>query len=89
MYEYKVFLVFFINENRSDVKNNKRKKNQSQRIAERIEIRSISSDSGALQIRKKMLARMGKARSSGSGCTKVLGLLGTKEILEVLMQMGT
>ena len=32
-----------------------------------------------------MLAEMGKARSSGSGCTKVLGLLGTKEILEVLM----
>ena len=89
MYEYKVFLVFLINENKSDDKNNKRKKNQSQRIAERIEIRSRSSDSGALQIRKKMLAEMGKTRSSGSGCTEVLGLLGTKEILEAIIQRET
>ena len=81
--------MFLINENKRDDKNNKRKKNQSQRIAERIEIRSRSSDSGALQIRKEMLTEMGKARSSGFGCTKDLGLLGTKEIVEVLIQLET
>ena len=62
--------MFLINKNKSDDKNKIReRKDQSQRIAERIEIRSRSFDSGALQIRKKMLAEMGKARSSGSWCT--------------------
>ena len=60
------------------IKNNKRKKghNQNQRIAE---VRS--SDSGALQVRRKMLAEKGTVRSSGSGYTKVLGLLRIREIL--------
>ena len=35
MHEYKVFLVFLINENKSDDRNNKRKKNQNQHIVER------------------------------------------------------
>ena len=52
------------------------KNNKSQRIAERIEIRSRSSDSSALQNRKKTLAEKGKARSSGSGSTKVMGCSG-------------
>ena len=67
------------------IKNNKRKRgqNQNQRIAE---VRS--SDSGALQVRRKMLAEKGTVRSSRSGYTKVLGLVGTKEILGVLVQLS-
>ena len=68
------------------IKNNKRKRgqNQNQHI---VEVRS--SDSGALQVRRKMLAEKGTVRSPGSEYTKVLGLLGTKEILGVLMQLST
>ena len=44
-----------------------------------------SSGSGALQ---KMLAEKGKVRSSRSGYTEVLRLLGTKESLEVLIAEG-
>ena len=62
-----------------------REKEQNQRVAEIGE--NISSDSSALQARKKMLAEKGKVRSSGSGNTKVLELLGTREILGVLMKL--
>ena len=58
----------------------KENKSQNQRV---VEIKS--SDSGALQVRRKMLAEKGTVRSYGSGYTKVLGLLGTRESLEVLM----
>ena len=81
--EYKNILVFLIIENRSDIKNNKRKRGQNQRIADTGE--NKSSDSGTLQVRRKMLANKRRVRSFGSRHTKALELLETREILEVLM----
>ena len=52
-----MFLVFLINENKSYDKNNKIEKNHNQRIAEIGDNRS--SDSGALQVKKKMLTEKG------------------------------
>ena len=72
--------MFLINENRSGIKNNKREKNQNQRIAERTEVRGINSDSDALQIRKKMLAGLRKARGSRSKGTKVLMSLASQKL---------